>query len=221
MQRLSEYLTLHPVLVSVTLAMALAVLAWELWLKRTSYAAILSQEVIQLMNQGAPVYDLRTSEDFAAGHISGARHLAATQQELAAEHLKKFRDKLLLVVCEDGSRSSALTRTLHAAGFTKVFNRCNAADGSSAVTAAVLMYTTSWCGFCARARRLFTDKGVAFTDIDVEQVEGAREEMRSRSGRNTVPQIFVGARHLGGYDDTRALDEKGELDPLLQSAAAG
>jgi glutaredoxin 3 len=86
----------------------------------------------------------------------------------------------------------------------------------------VVLYTTSWCGWCRRTRQLFNDKGVAFTDIDVEQVPGAREEMRTRSGgRNTVPQVFIGGRHLGGYDDTRALDEKGELDPLLRAAADG
>lgn len=122
MERLLEYASRHPLLVSLAIAMALAVLAWELRLKRTSYAAIQPQEVIQLMNQGAPLYDLRAPDEFAAGHISGARHLAPTQLSSAAEHLKKFRDKLVLVVCEDGSTSSALTRTLHAAGFTKVFN---------------------------------------------------------------------------------------------------
>lgn len=90
------------------------------------------------------------------------------------------------------------------------------------MAAEVVMYTTSWCGFCARARRLFTDKGVPFTDIDVENVEGAREEMRARSGgRNTVPQVFIDGRHIGGYDDTRALDARGELDPLLTGAAPG
>jgi glutaredoxin 3 len=84
----------------------------------------------------------------------------------------------------------------------------------------VVLYTTSWCGWCRRARQLFTDKGVAFTDIDVEQVPGAREEMRSRTGgRSSVPQVFVAGRHLGGYDETRALDEKGELDRLLRAPA--
>jgi rhodanese-related sulfurtransferase len=122
MQRLLEYITLHPILTGLALAMAVAVLVWELRLKRSSYAAIVSQELIQLMNQGAPLYDLRPSEEFAAGHINGAKHLAGTQQASAAEHLKKFRDKLLLLVCEDGNRSSALTRTLHAAGFSKVFS---------------------------------------------------------------------------------------------------
>jgi|SRR5690606_26581560 len=122
MERLLQYITLHPFLSSLAVAMALAVLAFELRHRRTSYAGISAQEAIQLMNQGAPVYDLRTAEEFAAGHINGARHLAPAQQANAAEQLKKFRDRLLLLVCEDGSRASALTRTLHAAGFTKVFN---------------------------------------------------------------------------------------------------
>lgn len=79
----------------------------------------------------------------------------------------------------------------------------------------VVMYTTSWCPYCTRARRLFQEKGVPFREIDVEHVQGAREEMQARSGRNTVPQIFIGELHLGGFDDTRALDQKGELDRLL------
>lgn len=121
MQRLLEYITLHPYLSGLAIAMALVVLAFELRHRRSSYAAVTPQQAIQLMNQGAPVYDLRTAEDFAAGHINGARHLAPAQQPNAAEQLKKFRERLLLLVCEDGSRASALTRALHAAGFTKVF----------------------------------------------------------------------------------------------------
>jgi glutaredoxin 3 len=85
----------------------------------------------------------------------------------------------------------------------------------NAAAPAVVMYTTSWCPYCSRAKQLFTSKGVAFTEIDVEEVAGARDEMRARSGRTSVPQIFVGDRHLGGYDDTAALDARGELDPLL------
>lgn len=122
MQRLLEYITLHPYLSGLAVAMAMAVLAFELRHRRLSYAAVTPQQAIQLMNQGAPVYDLRPAEDFAAGHINGARHLAPAAQPNAAEQLKKFRDRLLLLVCEDGSRATTLTRTLHAAGFTKVFN---------------------------------------------------------------------------------------------------
>jgi glutaredoxin 3 len=81
------------------------------------------------------------------------------------------------------------------------------------------MYATSWCGYCARARHLLATKGVAFTEIDVEQVPGSREEMQQRSGRSSVPQIFIGGQHVGGYDDMRALDQRGGLDPLLAAAS--
>jgi glutaredoxin 3 len=84
----------------------------------------------------------------------------------------------------------------------------------------VVMYTTSWCPYCSRARQLFARKGVRFRDIDIEAVEGARAEMQARSGRTSVPQIFIGTRHLGGYDDTRALDDRGELDALLATPVA-
>jgi glutaredoxin 3 len=85
----------------------------------------------------------------------------------------------------------------------------------AAGSAEVVMYTTSWCPYCSRARKLFEDKGVKYTEIDVEAVDGARAQMQQRSGRTSVPQIFVGDRHLGGYDDTSALDRRGELDALL------
>lgn len=79
----------------------------------------------------------------------------------------------------------------------------------------VLMYTTSWCGYCTRARRLFEERGVRFRDIDIEEVDGARQEMIERSGRTSVPQIFIDDRHIGGYDDAKALDEAGQLQPML------
>ena len=83
----------------------------------------------------------------------------------------------------------------------------------------MVMYATSWCGYCARARALLASKGIAFTEIDIEAVPGARAEMQARSGRTSVPQIFIGKRHLGGYDDTKALDDQGKLDPLLAGLA--
>jgi glutaredoxin 3 len=79
----------------------------------------------------------------------------------------------------------------------------------------VVLYTTSWCPYCRRAKQLFDGKGVAYREVDVETVNGARAEMQARSGRNTVPQIFIGERHLGGCDDTLAMDARGDLDALL------
>jgi glutaredoxin 3 len=84
------------------------------------------------------------------------------------------------------------------------------------MSAPVLMYTTSWCPYCARARELLNSKGVAFQEIDIESQPNEREEMVRRSGRATVPQIFIGERHIGGSDELHELDAAGGLDPLLQ-----
>ena len=79
----------------------------------------------------------------------------------------------------------------------------------------VIMYATATCPYCTRARRLFERKGVSYTEIRVDQEPTRRAEMEARSGRGSVPQIFIDGRHIGGYDDTAALDAQGELDPLL------
>ncbi len=84
----------------------------------------------------------------------------------------------------------------------------------------IVMYTTSWCPYCARARRLLEQKGVAFEEIDVDARPEARSEMVARSGRRTVPQIFIGETHVGGSDDLHALYASGRLDPLLNPTGA-
>ncbi|MGC1388097.1 MAG: glutaredoxin 3 [Steroidobacteraceae bacterium] len=80
------------------------------------------------------------------------------------------------------------------------------------------MYSAGWCPYCDRARRLLTEKGLTFREIDVDEDAKLREEMIARSGRRTVPQIFIGARHIGGCDELYALDGRGELDPLIEGA---
>jgi len=82
--------------------------------------------------------------------------------------------------------------------------------------AKVLMYSTGVCPFCLMAERLLRAKGVAEIEkIRVDLDPPRREEMIQRTGRRTVPQIYVGERHVGGYDDLAALDRAGGLDPLL------
>ena len=78
------------------------------------------------------------------------------------------------------------------------------------------MYVTDWCPYCDRARDLLAAKGVIAEEIDVELVPGARAEMRTRSGRDTVPQIFIGESHVGGSDELQALDAAGSLDAMLK-----
>jgi glutaredoxin 3 len=79
----------------------------------------------------------------------------------------------------------------------------------------VTMYSTRICPYCSRARSLLKRKGVAFEEIPVDHDPERMAEMTQRSRRHTVPQIFIGDRHIGGYDDMAALDYGGELDALL------
>ena len=81
----------------------------------------------------------------------------------------------------------------------------------------VVMYATSWCPYCSRARQLLERKGVALEEIDIEGAPDARMQMMSRSGQRTVPQIFIGETHVGGCDDLLDLDARGGLDKLLQT----
>ena len=79
----------------------------------------------------------------------------------------------------------------------------------------VTIYTTQICPYCAMAKRLLSRKGVAFDEIDVGNKPALRAEMEEKSGRYTVPQIWIGKTHVGGCDDLHALDSAGGLDPLL------
>ncbi len=80
----------------------------------------------------------------------------------------------------------------------------------------VRIYTTPICPYCMRAKALLAKKGVSFEEIDVYMDGDARKDMQEKaSGGYTVPQIFIGDRHIGGCDDLYALDQAGELDPLL------
>lgn len=81
----------------------------------------------------------------------------------------------------------------------------------------IIMYTTPVCPYCTRAKALLKKKGVKVTrEIDISKEPGSREEMLEKSGgRRTVPQIFIGSKHVGGFDDLHALDKAGALDALL------
>lgn len=81
--------------------------------------------------------------------------------------------------------------------------------------AKIEIYTKATCPFCLRAKALLTAKGAGFDEIAIDAHPEKREEMIARSGRTTVPQIFIDGRHIGGCDDLHALDAWGELDPLL------
>jgi len=81
--------------------------------------------------------------------------------------------------------------------------------------ARIEIYTTPFCGYCARAKSLLDGKGAAYEEMDVMMDDRKRAEMRERSKRTTVPQIFINGQHIGGSDDLAALERAGKLDPLL------
>lgn len=84
------------------------------------------------------------------------------------------------------------------------------------MTAQVEIYTSPLCGFCHAAKRLLNAKGVSFSEIDVLSQPERKQEMVTRSnGGRTVPQIFIGDTHVGGFDDMNALEKQGKLDALL------
>ena len=81
--------------------------------------------------------------------------------------------------------------------------------------AKVEMYTTPFCGYCARAKSLLEKKGAAYEEVDVMMDEKKRVEMRERAKRSTVPQIFINGQYIGGSDELAALEQAGKLDALL------
>ena len=80
----------------------------------------------------------------------------------------------------------------------------------------VVVYSSDYCPYCMRAKQLLSNKGVDFTEINVDGQREARAEMARKAGRTSVPQIWIGATHVGGCDDLYALERAGKLDTLLR-----
>jgi rhodanese-related sulfurtransferase len=122
MDRLLEYAAHHQALSLLAVAAALAVLIYE-WRERAQRAGAVSpQDAVRLMNQGAALWDLRASEEYAAGHIRGARSLPLERLADGAESLKRFKDKPVIVYCERGASAAAAMRQLAQLGFGRVVN---------------------------------------------------------------------------------------------------
>jgi len=82
-------------------------------------------------------------------------------------------------------------------------------------TPEIVMYTTAFCGYCAGAKNLLERKGVGYLEIRIDENPAKREEMEQRANRDSVPQIFIGNQHIGGFDELVELDMDDELDSLL------
>ncbi|MBL6986731.1 MAG: glutaredoxin 3 [Methylobacter sp.] len=82
----------------------------------------------------------------------------------------------------------------------------------------ILIYTTNICPYCMMAKRLLDKKGLSYTEINVDAKAGLREEMMLKTNRRTVPQIYIGEYHVGGFDELHALEQQKKLDDLLTAA---
>ncbi|MCX7089296.1 MAG: glutaredoxin 3 [Methylococcales bacterium] len=81
----------------------------------------------------------------------------------------------------------------------------------------IIIYTANLCAYCTMAKRLLDTKGVQYTEINVDAESGLREALMQKSKRRTVPQIYIGDLHVGGFDDLAALDRQKGLEPLLEN----
>jgi len=119
MNQLLQFATHHPTQVGLLVLTAIAVLVYELRVRTTSSGSISPQDAVRLMNQGAAVLDVRSADAWAAGHIGNARALPPGGVTAAADALKRFRDKPVIVYCDRGNSSAAAVRELARLGFTK------------------------------------------------------------------------------------------------------
>lgn len=122
MTQVLEFAARHPTQAAMLVAAALAVLFYELRLRAQSSGSISPQDAVRLMNQGAAVVDLRSAEDYAAGHIGNARRLPLESLAEGAESLKRFKEKPVIVYCDRGSSAGVAVRKLGALGFSKLFS---------------------------------------------------------------------------------------------------
>lgn len=122
MERLIEYVTHHPLLAGAAALALIIVIVNESRMRATAFAAISSQELVRLMNQGALVLDIRKPDEFAQGHVAGSRQLPSDQILTAGENFKRYKEKPVVVIDASGSLSAAAVRQLNTQGFSKAFS---------------------------------------------------------------------------------------------------
>lgn len=122
MERLFEYANHHPWLAGALVLVSILVIVYEMRVQSETKASVSPQDMVRLMNQGALLIDLRPLEQYSAGHVGGARQMSGEQILKAADTLKKYKEKAVVVYDDTGSLSASAARQLAAQGFTKAFN---------------------------------------------------------------------------------------------------
>jgi rhodanese-related sulfurtransferase len=122
MERLIDYANHHPWLAGALVLVSIVVVLYEMRSHSETKASVSPQDMVRLMNQGALLIDLRPLEQYTAGHVGGARQMSGEQILQAADTLKKYKEKAVVVYDDSGSLSAAAVRQLVSQGFTKAFN---------------------------------------------------------------------------------------------------
>ena len=122
MERLIEYVSHHPLMAASAVLAVVVLFVYESRVRANSVSAISTQDLIRLMNQGALVLDIRKPDEYASGHVNGAKQLPSDQILTAGENFKRFKEKPVVVYCESGSLAAAAVRQLNQQGFTKAFS---------------------------------------------------------------------------------------------------
>jgi len=204
-----------------------------------------SEAIQLINHKDALVVDVRTDKEYQQGHVMNALHIPLGMLDNRIAELQAYKTSSLVMVCRSGARSGQAASKLKKQGFTDVHNLAGGmlaweraslpvttkvgtppkpapaetveeiADTGEVGEHDVLVYTTRQCPFCTRAIDLLNLKGVGFTEIRIDTYPEKREEMEARAHRTSVPQIFIGDTHVGGCDDMYALEDRGELDALL------
>ena len=186
-------------------------------------------QATQLINrQNALMLDVRETQEYEGGRVPNAVHLPLSQLAGRGAELKKFTSRPVIAYCDRGqpqperggeARQARFRGGLYAARRSARLERGRAPGREAGLMAPITMYSTEVCPFCVRAERLLRAKGVAeIAKVRVDLEPALRIEMVRKTGRRTVPQIYIGEVHVGGYDDLVALDRAGQLEPLLSAA---
>jgi rhodanese-related sulfurtransferase len=122
MERILEYINHHPWLAAAMVLALIMVVLYELRVRSETQASVSPQDMVRLMNQGALLIDLRPAEQYTAGHVGGARQMSGEQILQAADTLKKYKEKTVVVYDDTGSLGASAVRQLTAQGFTRAFN---------------------------------------------------------------------------------------------------
>ena len=227
MARLVEFAQNNLFLVLALLATWSAVMFYEIKLKSRGLYQVSSADALRIVNKGAMIIDVRPAEAFGNGHIVNARNIALEALQSDRPPLKR-KNKVLLTVCENGIdsgkaasslRKGGLRQCLQPEGRPDAMARGEPSTGQMSLpdpsASHVIVFSSPFCGYCAAAKRLLMNKNADFIEINILNSPERRKEMIELSGRRSVPQIFVGGQHIGGYTELSALEATGELDALL------